>query len=1014
MVTHGPVVGVLATSFGGPYFGGLLAGIRAAVVSQGGRLIAVQTLDAGTFNTDFPDAPAFSHRVAWEYIGGFITFLNGANADHLREAQRSGRPVVVISDAPDGLSCPTVAPDNRSGMAAAVGHLIDHGHTRIAFAGCLDQADAGERYEAYRATLLAHGLTVDDRLFFDTGDMQEAGGERAARAMLAAGLPSTAVVTANDQNAFGLIRVLGEAGCDLPADQAVIGFDDHADAASMMPSLTTVRQPLDEIGGLAARLVLRMLNGEPVPPERHRLATTLVVRESCGCRGPLALVAERTGADTEGDRLLAEILAVVDRHASASSGAEAADLRVSVKAIVSALAGATTSRTPAGTELRRLLMPIARRLENFEATVAVMRLIRDYGRAVQTAAAADIAAHQRVEDVVYQMFVVLAQAQSSFQVAHGRSIMSALGTQYSVSMQLLRSQERDPRSLDWLRSTDIRGGCLGLWPPDSDDRGGFLDVIATFDRRTGAGVRGGGRVEIERFPPPEVVDLADSAADDMIYVAHLKVGNGDWGMLALVGPIQAGLAEGRETMNQWAALLSVALEHDSVLQTLRQREDVLRRAALYDDLTGLPNRSHFRDRLMAAMDRARLRPGSAYAVLLLDLDGFKVVNDSLGHEAGDRLLQEVARRLSAELRANEVAARLGGDEFAVLIEDFAAPLGPIVLAERLQAAVSAPCHLADTDVAVTASIGIAIGADDYTDTLVVMRDADTAMYHAKSSGKRGHALFTPSMHTAALDRLRTGTELRQAVDHDQLELFYQPIVALGTGRVTGVEALLRWRHPTRGLLLPAAFLTMAEESDLGVLIGTWVLRTACRQAAQWWREPGHERLRMSVNVSNRQFWQSRLIEDLVDHLDRAGLDPTGLALEVTEGVIMHDMRQATQRLARLRDMGVEVHIDDFGTGYSSLEALHDLPFDAIKIDRSFVSRLVTSSRSRELVRTIVTMGLNLNLRVIAEGIETTEERDLVRELGCTHGQGYLYSWPVPAGECAAYLAHHREITTGHR
>jgi len=288
------------------------------------------------------------------------------------------------------------------------------------------------------------------------------------------------------------------------------------------------------------------------------------------------------------------------------------------------------------------------------------------------------------------------------------------------------------------------------------------------------------------------------------------------------------------------------------------------------------------------------------------------------------------------------------------------------------------------------------------------------MYYAKSSGKRAYAVFAPSMHTSAMHRLRTDAELRHAIDSDQLELFYQPIMELRTGQVTGVEALLRWRHPTRGLLGPPMFLPVAEESDLGVRIGTWVLRTACRQVAQWCREPGREQFRMSVNVSNRQFWQGRLIEDVIDCLDAYGVDPGCLALEITEGVIMHDVRQATQLLAGFSEMGIEVHIDDFGTGYSSLEALHDLPFTALKIDRSFVSRLTTSPRSRELVRTIVTMGLNLDLQVIAEGIETGEELDLVRQLGCTHGQGYLYSRPVPADECTVYLAGRRETTAGHR
>jgi len=272
------------------------------------------------------------------------------------------------------------------------------------------------------------------------------------------------------------------------------------------------------------------------------------------------------------------------------------------------------------------------------------------------------------------------------------------------------------------------------------------------------------------------------------------------------------------------------------------------------------------------------------------------------------------------------------------------------------------------------------------------------MYFAKSNGKRAHALFTPSMHTSALDRLRTGAELRHAVDNGELEPFYQPIVALAGGEVTGAEALLRWHHPTRGLLAPAAFLPVAEESELGTKIGTWVLRAVCRQIAEWDSGSGRESMRVSVNVSNRQFWQGRLIDDVVESLAMAGVDPHRLAIEITEGVIMRDLRHAGRTLTDLRAIGVQVHIDDFGTGYSSLEALHDLPFDVLKIDRSFVSRLAGSPRSRELVRTIITMGRNLNVAVVAEGIETDEEHRLLRDLGCTHGQGFLFAPPVPAGQ----------------
>ena len=404
------------------------------------------------------------------------------------------------------------------------------------------------------------------------------------------------------------------------------------------------------------------------------------------------------------------------------------------------------------------------------------------------------------------------------------------------------------------------------------------------------------------------------------------------------------------------------------------------------------------------MARANRRGDYKYAVLMLDLDGFKIVNDSLGHHAGDGLLQQVAARLTTTLRSTDTAARFGGDEFAILIEDVADDNNPVIVAERLQRDLSQPHRLGDTEVVVSVSIGIAVGAAEYGDTEAIMRDADIAMYHAKTHGKRSHAIFNPAMHNAATDRLTIESGLRRALHNRELVLFYQPIVELRTLTLSGAEALIRWRHLTRGLVPPNEFLGVAEESGLSLSIGTWVLEESCRQLRRWGLHRGDARpFMMSVNVSNRQFWQGTLIEDVDDNLRAFGLSPDRLAVEITEGVIMDDAKLASSVLSGLRTLGVQVHIDDFGTGYSSLEALQDLAIDAFKIDRSFISRIATSPRGKELVRTIVTMGLNLNLDVIAEGIETDEELGFVRRLGCPYGQGYLFSRAVPAEEFAKLL-----------
>ena len=824
--------------------------------------------------------------------------------------------------------------------------------------------------------------------------------------MLAAGMPSTAVITANDRNAVGLIRVLTDAGLDLPTDQAVIGFDDNEDGARLTPSLTSVAQPLADIGATAVRLLIQLIDGEEVANGIHLMPTSLIIRESCGCSGLVSAGAPSTNAGeilNGATELLPRILSVLGCRLSERLQLNSpSDVSVPVAAMVDALRAAVADTEGIdGLAMRRTLSPLAGILDDNQTVVAVVDVVRQYGRQLQAESGLDrdVDATRRVETCLQQIFILLTQAQVTLLARHAKTMQGSLTTQYSISLELLRSQEKDPRSLDWLQLTQVHGGCLGLWPAHEADpaRQTSLNVIRMFDRELGSSSGQKSNVPLTAFPPAALMAMADPAMDEMVYIAHLKVGPGDWGMLALVAPIEASLPEGRETMNQWAALLSVALEHEAVLNTMREQEEHLRRAALYDELTGLPNRSYFRTRLTNAIARAGRRADYKYAVLMLDLDGFKLVNDSLGHLAGDRLLQQVATRLTANLRLIDTAARFGGDEFAVLLEELSDDNGITTLTERLQKALSAPHDLGETEVVVSASIGIAIGNADYSDTEQLMRDADAAMYYAKTHGKRSHAIFDPSMHAAAVNRLQIEGELRHALESDELELYYQPIVDLRTGVYSGAEALIRWQHPTRGLLAPGEFLDVAEESGLILPIGIWVLDEACQQLQTWgFDQPGAKAFMISVNVSNRQFWRSPLIEDVEQRLRSTGLDPSRLAIEITEGVIMDDVKLASSMLSGLKTMGVQVHIDDFGTGYSSLEALHDLSIHALKIDRSFISRLSTSPRSRELVRTIVTMGLNLDLDVIAEGIETPQELDFVRTLGCTHGQGYFFSRALPA------------------
>jgi diguanylate cyclase (GGDEF)-like protein len=572
-------------------------------------------------------------------------------------------------------------------------------------------------------------------------------------------------------------------------------------------------------------------------------------------------------------------------------------------------------------------------------------------------------------------------------------------------MDLLRTHEKDPRLLSWIRGTPARAACLGLWsrepgvvtPPTADPHS-KLNVVAVFDRDHDDVQPQVTACTPQAFPPAEVVSLADLADDNMVFVAPMKVNASDWGMLAIVGPIEAHIPTGRETMNQWTALLTIALDQEALLESLREREEQLRYAALYDQLTGLPNRTLFLERLKHSMSRGT-HGDYQYAVLMLDLDGFKLVNDSMGHLVGDQLLVQVGARIGVCLRDTDIAARFGGDEFAILLDDLDDARSPLTVTERIRDTLRTPFRLNDEDVVISASVGIALGAAGYQNAEDILRDADTAMYAAKVSEKGSEAVFDVTMHAKAVGRLRTEGDLRGALDRNEFEVHYQPIVNLDTGQTSGVEALIRWRHPIRGLVSPHEFLPTAEECGLILPIGRWVLDESCRQLRRWQEtgSAGHD-FRVSINVSNRQFWRGRLIDDIRSSLNAHDLTPESIALEITEGVIMHDVKLAQRMLNEIHDLGVELHIDDFGTGHSSLEALSLLPIDSLKIDRSFIAALGTNRRSTELVRTIVLMGVNLGMELVAEGIETEQQWSHLRRTQCTYGQGYLFSRPLPANE----------------
>ena len=433
------------------------------------------------------------------------------------------------------------------------------------------------------------------------------------------------------------------------------------------------------------------------------------------------------------------------------------------------------------------------------------------------------------------------------------------------------------------------------------------------------------------------------------------------------------------------------------ISELKEAERQIHHQAFHDSLTNLPNRALFMEHLIMAIKRGKRRKNYFFAVIYMDIDRFKLVNDSLGHNIGDKLLVEFANRIQDLLRDIDTLARFGGDEFVILLEDIEDENYAVEITKRLQKSLKSPFEIKGNDIYAPASFGIVLNTRMYDNPEIIIRDADAAMYYAKEKGKSQFKIFDNTLHEKALSLLQIETDLRKAMANKELDLYYQPIVSLDNISILGFEALIRWNHPTQGLVYPDSFISVAEETGLIIPIGRWVLKKACRDLRKWDKQVKSKLpLFMSVNISSKQFLRPSLIDDIKEILDETGLPPDQLKLEITETALMEDFHETIPLIHRLKDFGVQIVIDDFGTGYSSMSYLQQLPIDTLKVDQSFISRIKNNidNENKNIVETIVSLAHKLGLQVVAEGVETAEQQSILSNMKCQLAQGFLFSKPL--------------------
>lgn len=1002
-------IGVIAPHLDGEYYGRLLPHIHQAVRERNSQLFAIQVAD------DYLGITALEDPIAFEIVDAWILILPSASATFHELLGRSDNPFVCIgfqSPFPKGHS---VLVDNRASTKEAVGHLLAHGHRRIAFIGNVDQYDLNERYAGYREALAERGIPYDGELVVKARDNLLEGGIFAAKELLDRGTPFTALVAGTDLNAFGAIESLQARGIRIPQDCAVIGFDDIHQAAVNVPSLTTVKQPFEEMARTAVGIAFDMLEGRRPPAAETFVPAKLIVRTSCACaaepifepeddydgylrhlshyRLSLHQITLNNYKMTQG-----LINATRDEKIEISKlfwnlahwGCLALweeDERGERQLVVRQAFSRNGDRVPlAGTRFRLEQFPPLDDLppgthpEGKDIVILhpVKSEMKNWGF-MALAAPLDPLNNFVANDLSRHSFTILAVAlEREMLFEQVRAVNEKLEIVSRTTNDGIWDWDMQTGTIDWnIRARKIINASAAKLTKSPRS---FFKLVHPEDRRP---------VLAELSPPyrknrPIQLEFRIRGADGQfiwVYLAGDTVRN-----------------EAGEPTRMIGSLTDITEK--------KTNEARITQLAYQDALTGLPNRLLFKDRLQEAMQE-RSQDGYSLAVMMIDLDRFKIVNDTLGHQTGDSLLTHAAGILKECVGEKDIIARLGGDEFIVLLPILADYDEIGFVADRMLRRLKEPFVLENQPFYLSASIGVSLFPRDGRDVDSLIRFADLAMYHAKESGGNRLHVYTPALGSRRVERFNMETALRSALERGELTLHFQPQVSLATGKVYGAETLVRWHSPDGATIQPGDFIPLAEETGLIIPIGQWVLEKACMECKRWIRA-GMPSLVISVNISTIQFQQEDFPELIRNVLEKTGIAPHNLCLEITEHTAVQNMEHSIKILSELVNIGVKIAIDDFGIGQSSLLWLKKLPVHIVKIDHSFILNMTEDSGDLAIAKAVIDMSHSLGLSVTAEGVETEAQLERLQQLQCDRIQGFYTGRPMTSDQ---YIAYFKEISS---